>query len=311
MARSSRSLTLLLLALAFAAGGLLSVSAYAPAKDSLAPKSAGDRWLPCERWVMYHWNPIDMQKLMDNTGITERKFFLWIQDDDNRDLAGIIKSRKLDPKTVVGNSLAVEPGSSKRIRSVLRARAERLLTQGHLAQHVFFHWFHSPAIRENAREIFGMQPWDYFRARRAGFSPADVGRLKRGYTRKQTAARVVKVLERYVRRGMKGGATSEAQADYYVAGIKRLADVWLDQRYNKKRPKGGLPAPLGYAPKGPRTGSCRNFVGASQAQDAFGSGKAKAGAHASAQLGFCPLAAATLRATTGRIPKAARSADSR
>jgi hypothetical protein len=300
MAQSSRSLTLILLALALAAGGLLSAAAYAPAKDSLAPRAAGDRWLPCERWVMYHWNPIDMQKLMDNTGVSERKLFLWLQDDDNRDLAGIIKSRKLDPKTVVGNSLAIEPGTSKRIRSILRARAERLLTQGHLAQHVFFHWFHSPAIRENAREIFGMQPWDYFRARRAGFSPADVGRLKRGYTRKQTAARVVKVLERYVRRGMKGGATSKAQADYYVAGITRLADVWLDQRYHKKRPTGGLPAPLGHAPKGPRTGSCRNFVGTSQQQDGFGHGMAKAGARAAGRLGYCPLESATLDVVSRR-----------
>lgn len=289
LSRTPRLLTPLLLVGVLALGAALTFAAFAPAKDSLAPKSAGDRWLPCERWVMYHWNPIDMQKLMDNAGITERKLFLWLQDDDNRDLAGIIRSRKLDPKTVVGDSLAIEPDTSKRVRSILRARAERLLTQGHLAQHVFFHWFHSPAIRENAREIFGMQPWDYFRARRVGFSPADVGRLKRGYTRKQTAARVVKVLERYVRRGMKGGATSKAQADYYVAGITRLADVWLDQRYHKKRPRGGLPAPLGHAPKGPRTGSCRNFVGASQAQDGYGHGTVKTGARTAARLGYCPL----------------------
>ena len=300
IARANRLLGTLLLAVAITLSASFAFTAYAPAKDSLAPKSAGDRWLPCERWVMYHWNPIDMQKLSANTGISERKLFLWLQDDDNHDLAGIIKSRKLSPKSVVNDSLAVEPGTSKRVRSILRARAERLLTQGHLAQHVFFHWFHSPAIRENAREIFGMQPWDYFRARRAGFSPADVGRLKRGYTRKQTAARVVKVLERYVRRGMKGGATSKAQADYYVAGITRLADVWLDQRYHKKRPKGGLPAPLGHAPKGPRTGSCRNFVGASQVQDGFGHGKAKAGARTAGRLGYCPLESATLNAVSRR-----------
>lgn len=295
MARSSRSLTLLLLIVAIAAGGLLSVAAYAPAKDSLAPPDAGDRWLPCESWVMYHWNPIDMQKLFRRTGIKEPELFDWLRDDDNHDLAGLIVKHGDNPTEAVRASLAIERGASSRTRAILAERADRLLTQGHLAQHVFFHVFHSSAIRQNAREIFGMTPWDYSKARRLGFSAADIGRLKRGYSRRQTAKRVLRVIERYEWRGVARGETSRAQAADFLDQTDTLIDSWIDLRYLKKRPQGGLPRPTRAAGRDKKGYTCKDFFGPGQAIDGFSEIKGLA-ASAHGQPGFCPLARAAREA---------------
>lgn len=299
MAQSSRSLTLILIALAIASGGLLSVAAYAPAKDSLAPPSAGDRWLPCESWVMYHWNPIDMQKLFRRTGIKEAELFDWLRDDDNHDLAGLIEKHGDDPTEAVRASLALERGASQRKRAVLEERAGRLLTQGHLAQHVFFHVFHTSAIRQNAREIFGMNPWDYSKARLQGFSAADIGRLKRGYSRKQTARRILRVVERYERRGVARGETSRAQVKDFLDQIDILIDSWIDLRYLKKRPKSGLSRPTRARGKDARGYTCKDFFGPGQAIDGFSERKEVAAA-SHGRLGFCPLERATRRATETR-----------
>ncbi|MFT4050173.1 MAG: hypothetical protein QM648_10115 [Solirubrobacterales bacterium] len=272
-------------------------AAHATAKDSLAPKSAGDRWLPCERWVMYHWNPVDMPSFYEQTGIRQTELFDWLQDDDHHTLGGLLRHKGLDPKQTLADSLAVKPATTASTRKVLLERTGRLLTQGHLAQHVFFHWFHNPSIRQNAREIFGMNPWDYARARNMGFSPADVGRLSRGYTRKQTAARIVKVMMRYEQRGVKWGATNQTEADHYRVRITKLADVWLDQRYHKKRPKGGLPGPTKAVGKdNAKRYMCRDFVGASQRRDGTTAGAAST---RSLHGIFCPLGAATRRELAG------------
>lgn len=190
MARIVRTIATLVLAASFALSALAVFAAHAPAKDSLAPKSAGDRWLPCERWVMHHWNPVDMPAFYARTGIRQTELFDWLADDDHHTLAGILKKKGFDPKETLAASLAVKERSSAKTRAILTERTNRLLTQGHLAQHVFFRWFHNPPVRQKSREIFGMNPWDHAKARNMGFSPADVGRMKRGYSREETAARI-------------------------------------------------------------------------------------------------------------------------
>ena len=54
----------------------------------------------------------------------------------------------------------------------LKRRADATMTQGHLAQHVFFHYFHNPTLAFNARKIFNVAPGDYHRARLAGLDAA-------------------------------------------------------------------------------------------------------------------------------------------
>jgi hypothetical protein len=309
MARSYRVLTTLSLVVLVSASICFVFAAQAPARDSLAPKSAGDRWLPCERWVMYHWNPVDMPSFYERTGIRQTELFDWLEDDDHHTLGGLLKHRGLDPKATLEASLALKGHSSKRTERILSERAGRLLTQGHLAQHVFFHWFHNPSIRQSSREIFGMNPWDYAKAREMGFSPADVGRLKRGYTRAQTAHRIVKAMMRYESRGVSWGATNQAQADHYRERIEKLADVWLDQRYHKKRPKGGLPRSTAPTTKDKaKRYMCRDFVGVSQTRDGFSKGKASS---ASAHELFCPLEAATRRVLAEAPASRVRSSGSR
>jgi hypothetical protein len=310
MTRSDRVLTMLSLVVLLTASMCFVFVAHAPAKDSLAPKSAGDRWLPCERWVLYHWNPIDMQRLYARTGIDETELFDWLRDDDNHTLSGLITKHDLDPEDVVTSSLAVDPGLPTAVRATLAERADRLLTQGHLAQHVFFHVFHSSAIRQHSREIFGMNPWDYSKARRLGFSAADMGRLKRGYSRRQTAARVLRVIGRYEKLGIVLGATSNAQADSFMDQTQRLVDSWIDMRYLKKRPRHGLPQTTRAAGKDRKGYSCKDFFGPGQALDGFSEQK-EAVISVHGVPGFCPLELATRRILATERSSHASSSESR
>lgn len=289
--RCRRWLRLISFAAVLVTSSALIFTSVSSSKDSLAPATAGDRWLPCERWVLYHWNPVDMQRLFARTGIKESELFDWLRDDDNHDLAGLIKKHGDDPVKAVEASLAVERGASSAERAILSERAGRLLTQGHLAQHVFFHVFHSSAIRQNAREIFGMNPWDYSRARRLGFSATDIGRLKRGYSRRQTANRILKVIVRYEQRGVARRETSRAQAADYLDQIRTFIDPWMDMRYLKKRPKSGLPKPTRASGKDARGYTCNDFFGPGHALDGFSELKEAAPAAVHGRLGYCKLAA--------------------
>src|SRR3954454_21957771 len=100
----------------------LVASAQSGAKDSLAPKSAGDRWLPCERWVMYHWNPIEMPRLFEQSGISEQELFDWLRDDDGHSFGGLLKQHGLDPQTTVLNALATTADTSPAAKKVLIKR---------------------------------------------------------------------------------------------------------------------------------------------------------------------------------------------
>lgn len=210
------------------------------AKDSLAPKHAGSRWLPCEKWVMYHWNPIDVPKLLRTTGLREGEIHHWLRYEqrDHHTLAGLLSRRGFDPEQVVFDSLALGPGADGGTRRILRERARRVLTQGHLAQHIFFHRFHHAALRESSWEIFRMSQRDYIRARQIGFTPTELGRLKLGLTRDQTGRRIMRVIRRYELRGVAHGATNREQADFYLKRDNELLNIWMQQRYSRGRPSG-------------------------------------------------------------------------
>lgn len=305
--RCFRWLRLISFAAVLVTAAALIFTSIGSAKDSLAPSTAGDRWLPCERWVMYHWNPLDMPKFYASTGIKQTELYRWLRDDDHHDFASVLESQGLKPEKVITDSLAVTARTTPRMRATLKARAERLLTQGHLAQHVFFHWFHNPAIRQHSRAIYGMAPWDYANARRKGFTPAQIGSKHNGFTRKQTADRIVKSMMGDELRGVRAGETTATQAAHYRERIIKLADTWLDQRYRKPKQSGALPRPLVHHDGHLSSVTCRDFVGAGQPRDRYTklSELHAQKAHESSAsyfMGFCPLAVGV---------KAERSAGSR
>ncbi len=141
---------------ALAALALLAAPAGAASTDSLAPPDAPPHWLPPEPWIYNHWLPYDEGRLYRLLGITRQE--LWHQLRDDRHTVAQLAARHghRDPRALAAALVAPRAGRTGRTRlATLRRRALRTLTQGHLAQHVFFHSLHQFAIPSAAPDIFG------------------------------------------------------------------------------------------------------------------------------------------------------------
>jgi hypothetical protein len=120
---------------------------------------------------------------------------------------------------------------SAREYKLLRSRTERVLTQGHLAQHVFFHVFHGSHLTGHAdghiRHLFGVDRHEYNRLRqRRGWSPFAIARRHR----RSTAAireHVIGQLRAETAAGVRAGSIPQAQADRLVARQLRVVGCWL------------------------------------------------------------------------------------
>jgi Tol biopolymer transport system component/plastocyanin len=205
--------------------------------DSDAPAKAPAHWLPPEAWVYNHWLPYDEARLYRLLGIT--RVGLWQQlRDDRRTLAelaarhGWPDPRRLAAALVAPDAARVGPHRA----AVLRARALRTITQGHLAQHVFFHSLHQFGIASEAPAIFGVDDMEFRRLRRAELSPLAVARLH-GRSPGQVEALAIAVLRERADTGVRGGAIPRAQADRLLRRQLSQLPRWLDQaRYNGPPP---------------------------------------------------------------------------
>src|SRR6476619_6565146 len=111
--------------------------------DSDAPARAPAHWLPPEAWVYNHWLPYDEGRLYALLGVTRGDIWRQLRDD-HHNLAELARAHgwtsldKLASALVAPRAGEVSPATLR----VLRARALRTITQGHLAQHLFFHSLH-------------------------------------------------------------------------------------------------------------------------------------------------------------------------
>jgi len=205
--------------------------------DSDAPANAPAHWLPPEAWVYNHWLPFDEARLYRLLGIT--RVGLWQQlRDDRRTLAELAARHGWpDPRRLAAALVAPEAARVGAHRAgVLRERALRTITQGHLAQHVFFHSLHQFGIASEAPEIFGVGDMEFRRLRRAELSPLAVARLH-GRSPGQVEALAIAVLRERADTGVRGGAMPRAQADRLLRRQLSQLPRWLDQaRYNGPPP---------------------------------------------------------------------------
>ncbi len=201
--------------------------------DSLAPPDAPAHWLPPEPWVYNHWLPYDEERLHRLLRITRAD--LWQQVRDDRRTVAQLAARRgwNDPRALAAALIAprrAAVGSAAAVR--LEDRALRTLTQGHLAQHVFFHSLHQFSLPSAAPELFGVTDAAFRRLRRTELSPLAIARLhgrSPGYVEGQAIA----VLRERVRAGVSGGALSRAQAAILLRRQLTQLPRWLDQqRYN-------------------------------------------------------------------------------
>ncbi len=218
--------------------------------DSLAPPNAPAHWLPPEPWVYNHWLPYDEGRLYRLLKI--RRIDLWRQlRDDRRTLGQLAERRGWSAQRLAAALVAPEARRVGARRSAeLRDRALRTITQGHLAQHVFFHSLHQFAIPSEAPTIFGVTDARFRELRRSELSPLAIARLH-GRSPGRVEALSIAVLRERAAAGVRGGAMTRAQADLLLRRQLSQLPRWLDQaRYNGPPPTHGgalLAVPRDYA----------------------------------------------------------------
>ncbi|MFY9264387.1 MAG: hypothetical protein WAO61_03030 [Solirubrobacterales bacterium] len=238
--------------------GVLAVVAVA--KDTHAPAKAGDRWLPCENWAMFHWIPFNERHLYALTGIKRWQFKRWIRDDDRHTLAKLIRRRGKDPDVIVQKLMAQWRGKVDTAQfAELQRRAGELMTQGHLSQHVFFHYFHNPAIALNSKYIFGVRSPDYMAARRHAFTPREIARAG-GRSGRTVIRRTFKVLRDYADRGVRLKQVSRRQANFFIRQQRQWLEIWWDQRIGR-RDITGFPRGTPARKRRRATATCGYFAG--------------------------------------------------
>ena len=148
---------------------VLAAAATARAHDSLASPGAMHTWLPGEKWVSSHWVPFEEQALKRALRLRGRQLEAYLYNDHHTPAAlaarrgvgvDVLAERLLDPWRATGAS----PARLARLHD----HTLRILTQGHLAQHVFYHVFHGVPVVEHAPAVFGVSGPEYAALRRGG-----------------------------------------------------------------------------------------------------------------------------------------------
>jgi hypothetical protein len=207
--------------LRFLAPALVALALLAPAAhaaDSHAPKGARLDWLPTSEWVMSSWLPYDEQRLYDALDTSRAELSTYL--NDRRGLGDLARERGVTSL----RALAVQLAGPNRRR---QQRALDTLTQPHLANHVLFHIFHTPAIAVESRRVFGVRPATFRTLRVQGLSPAAIGK-RGGRSRVAVRGTLRKLVRSRADRAVRLGAMTRTQADnlleHQEAGLTGYVD---------------------------------------------------------------------------------------
>ena len=225
-----------LLIVALLALALPSSAAGAGAPDPDAPPDSPPHWLPDEAWVSNHWLPYDETRLYRLLGV--KRSAVWQQlRDDRHNLGQLARRRGWSPKRLAAALVAPWRGRTPAARlRLLRSRALRTLTQGHMAQHMFFHSLHQFAVPARARRIFGLARNRYLALRRSELSPIQIGMLF-GHSPGQVQSAVISTLRERSRAGVRTRSTPAKQARLLLSRQVSQVPRWLQQsRYNGPPP---------------------------------------------------------------------------
>ena len=205
--------------------------------DSEALPNAPAHWLPPEDWVYNHWLPYDEGLLSSLLKVSRGTIWRHLRDDSTP-LAGLAAMHGWPDPGKLADAL-VAPGArraSAAMRSTLRSRALRTLTQGHLAQHLFFHSLHQFALPSAAPEIFGVTDAAFRQLRRGEQSPLEIGRL-RGRSPAAIERGSAAVLRERVATGVRTHAMTAQQGRLLLRRQLSQLPRWLAQaRYNGPPP---------------------------------------------------------------------------
>lgn len=205
--------------------------AGAGAADSHAPRGARLDWLPTSEWVMSAWMPFDEARLEAVVVTDHAQLVTWL--DDHRTLLALARAHGVPGTATQLAHRLVAPRLahvSRAMRPVLERRARDMLTQAHLSRHVVFHVFHTPAIPEHARAIFGMSPSRFRALRDSALSPLAIG-ARGGKSAAHVRGALWSLLVARAHRGVATGAMSRAQADHLLAEQRDQLAVYAGRAF--------------------------------------------------------------------------------
>jgi hypothetical protein len=219
--------------LCIALAALLLCVVPAQAHDSMAPRDAKHAWLPADDdWVMQHWMPFDEARLYDALDIDNLGLERWLRNDHHT-IAQLAARKGLTADALTDQLIEPRRGTVPDDQlAVLRERTMRTMTQGHLAQHVLFHYFHGSYALENTQKIFGVDRKTYKRLRLAGATPFQIGR--RGG---RTPAQVDRGMRGILRYGADLGVSNESQTPAQAAYMLRRRRALLPCFLRRPMPK--------------------------------------------------------------------------
>ena len=232
MLRPRRLLLLFALGAAFAV-----VPDDAMAQDSLAPEGALPHWIPNDDWVYEHWLPYDETRLYRLLGTDRGGIWRYLRDDAVHDLAQLAHRRGMSAGQLADRLVAPRKSQVSAARfKQLRARAYRIVIQGHLSQHIHFHSLHQRTIQRHAPSIFGVSPERFRDLRVEEHSPLDIGRMN-GRSAVSMRRASVAALRRTVAGAVRNGSMTRAQGARLLR--RQLAQLprWLGQRRNNGPPR--------------------------------------------------------------------------
>jgi hypothetical protein len=115
---------------------------------------------------------------------------------------------------------------------VLRNHTSRMLTQGHLTQHMFWHPFHSPAFMRRpdqaAHELFGVSIRTYRRLRRERYTEVQIAQVG-GRTPAQLRSAIVRHFRMESAMGVRRHLTPPSQAARMLARQLSLVSCWMSK----------------------------------------------------------------------------------
>lgn len=202
-------------------------AAGASAADTHAPKGARLDWLPSSEWVMSAWMPFDEARLDAVVKTNHDELVTWL--DDHRTLLALAHGHGVSGSaTALAHRLVAPrlPHVRRAMRPVLEQRARDMLTQAHLSRHVIFHVFHTPAIPEHAKAVFGMSPSRFRTLRDSGLSPVLIG-ARGGRSAAHVRGALWSLLVARAQRGVVSGAMSRAEADHLLAEQKDQLGLYI------------------------------------------------------------------------------------
>ena len=210
--------------------GLAAVPVAAHATDSHAPRGARGDWLPADEWAMSQWLPYD-EATLDHLLHTNRgELASWL--NDQRTLGALARKRGFHDMRGLARRLvaarADHPTGAR--RRMLERRALDTLTQAHLARHVLFHIYHSPAVASSANRLFGVSKARYKTLRDRGLSPRRIAAAG-GRTQAQLRASLLAMLAERGRHAVRIGAMSPRQARTLLAEQRGTVDAFMLRPY--------------------------------------------------------------------------------